>query len=554
MGKLKELFQRLKDTAQGISPKKRNAMIAITALILVVSVASAYMLNKKEYNVLFTGLNDQEGSEIIAKLQEKGIGYKYENGGTILVDSAVEEQIRAELVYEGYPKSGFTYDVFKNNISLMTTDFEKVKYELFELQDRIGATIRLFDGVKDAKVTIALGEERRYVLDANQKTDAKASVVVLMQDGKTLTQKQVRGIQHLVAKSIPNLNIENIAVLDGEGKELSTGDDTRTELSRLKTEIEKEIEKNIQAKVENVLAPFYGQQNVRVSVKANIDINKRIRETINYNFPEFVQRKVELVEGGDPIVTEERNQVRGIPSKESINQEFARDGQEGVGGVAGTESNADVPIYGSPGMDAQGNENYIINQNDIEYLVNQIKEQTQIDAGVLEDLRVSVSLNNTDTPGLAKEEVLELVGNASGIAKENHDKQVSIVIGAFYNPEEPLAPEKEKSLLEQYRIWILGAVIAFVVAVMITIVLMAILRKKKRKKQQSLAVPKHAQADSKPRAQKDEVAIELPADLIDIKNESTVQLRNQIRDFASNNPEISAQLIKSWLRGEGGNE
>ena len=175
MEKVKQVYNRAKDSVQGTDPKKRNMIIGIAAAIIIISVATAFILNKKEYNVLFTGITDQEGSEIIGKLQEKGIDYKYESGGTILVDSAVEEQVRAELVYEGYPKSGFTYDVFKNNINLMTTDFEKVKYELFELQDRIGATIRLFDGVKDAKVTIALGEERKYVLDANQKTDAKRS-------------------------------------------------------------------------------------------------------------------------------------------------------------------------------------------------------------------------------------------------------------------------------------------------------------------------------------------------------------------------------------------
>ncbi len=551
MEKIKQSYQRTKAVAGNISPKKRNLIIGIAVLIVAISIGSALMLNKVKYNVLFTGLNDKEGSEIIAKLQEKGIGYKYEDGGTVLVDSAVEEQIRAELVYEGYPKSGFTYDVFKNNISLMTTDFEKIKYELFELQDRIGATIRLFDGVKDAKVTIALGEERRYVLDANQKTDAKASIVVIMEDGGSPTQKQVQGIQHLVAKSIPNLNLENIAVIDGEGKEISLADGGQSEIGRLKTELENEIEKSVQAKVEKVLMPFYGAENVKVSVKATLDMNKKIRETINYNFPELKTRKVEEVEGGDPIITEESTPARGIPSKESINQEFARDGEGTPEGVAGTETNSDISIYGP--MEAKGDENYIINQNDIEYLVNQIKEQTQIDAGMLEDLRLSISLNNTNGPGLSKEEVIDLAGNAAGISKDKHEKQVSVVTGAFFNPEEPPEPSQEPNLLDQYRIWIIGAVIAFVLAVLITIITFIILRKKKKKKLESLrvAMPK---SEARTRAAKEEPTIELPQEIIPIKNEKSVELRNQIRDFASNNPEISAQLIKSWLRGEGADE
>lgn len=553
MDYIMQRLRRIQDSFRAIAPKRRRLILGVVALLLVLAVGIAFLANRTEYRTLFTGLNDQESSEIIARLTERGVNYKYQQGGTILVDSAVEEQLRAELVYEGYPKSGFTYDVFKSNISLMTTDFEKVKYELFELQDRIGATIRLFDGVKDAKVTIALAEERRYVLDANQKTEAKASVVVLMQPNKELTPKQVSGIKNLVSKSIKDLNIENVTVLDGEGKELSSGDATTGDLSKLRTELEDEIERNIENKVVNVLAPFYGTQNIRVSVKATLDINKRIRETINYNFPEWTSRTTERDEAGNPTVTEEKTNVRGIPSRESINQEFVRDGETAVGGVAGTESNADISIYGSPALEAQGNESYIINQNDIEYLVNQIKEQVQIDTGVLEDLRVSVSLNNAEVPGLARDQVIDLVGNAAGIAKERYEEKVTVVTGVFYNPDAPTEQTEELTLMQQYRVWILGGIIALVLAVLITIIVFILLRRRKKKKVAQMGGAAQT-AEFWPRGS-DEPKVSLPQEqIIDIKNEETLQLRDKIRDFAGNNPEISAQLIKSWLRGEGGDE
>ncbi len=85
----------------------------------------------------------------------------------------VLDQTKAALVQEGYPKNGFTYDTFKDNAGMMTTDSDKNTYKLYELQDRIGATIRCFEGVKDAKVTIALGEESKYVLsDEEEKVPA----------------------------------------------------------------------------------------------------------------------------------------------------------------------------------------------------------------------------------------------------------------------------------------------------------------------------------------------------------------------------------------------
>lgn len=540
-------LDRTKSFVGSMSSKTKKMIVILTVLILVVSIGAATILNMKGYNVLFTGLNDQEASEIIGKLQEKGVSYKYQDGGTILVDSKQEEQVKAELVYEGYPKSGFTYDIFKNNIDLMTTDFEKNNYKLFELQDRIGATIRLFDGVKDAKVTIALGEDRRYVLDTNQKTQASASVVVIMTAGGSPTPEQVKGIQRLVSKSIPQLDISNVAVLDGDGNDVSQGGSMQSELNKLRADFEDQIERSVQSKVINVLAPFYGAENIRVSVKATVDMNKKIRETINYSIPEAQVPKTTTNEAGEVVTTEENVNIKGIPSKESINQEITRD-KNASGGVAGTESNADIPIYGA--LPVNGDEAHIINQNDIDYLVNQIKEQTQVDSGIVEDMMISVSLNANGNPGIAKEDVLNLVGNAAGIAKANQGDKITVVSGSFYDPAtgEPQLPA-EASIMDQYKIWIIGGVAAFIIAVIITIIISMILRKKKKKKRESVQVPS-------PRIQ----VVREPADaivepeIISIKNEKSMELRNSIRDFAADNPEISAQLLRSWLRGEGADE
>ena len=99
MEKLKQTFQRVKDFIRGVNPKKRRIFIAVAALVIVISIGTALFLNKKEYNVLFTGLTGEEATEIMGKLQEKGVEYKSQGDGTILVDAKVEEKIRAELVY-----------------------------------------------------------------------------------------------------------------------------------------------------------------------------------------------------------------------------------------------------------------------------------------------------------------------------------------------------------------------------------------------------------------------------------------------------------------------
>ncbi len=564
--KIKFYFDKARHSISGIEARRKKQIAILAFVLIAASVIAAVILNMKSYSVLFTGLNEQEATEIMSKLQAKNVSYKYEDGGTIMVDSKQEEQLKAELVYEGYPKSGFTYDIFKDNIDLMTTDFEKNNYKLFELQDRIGATIRLFDGVKDAKVTIALGEDRRYVLDANQKTQASASVVVIMESGGSPTPEQVRGIQRLVSKSIPQLEMNNVAVLDGEGNDVSMKDSLQSELTKLKADLEYQIESSVKAKVMNVLIPFYGEENVRVSVKATVDVNKRIRETINYSLPQMQTPQGEsTTTGGEAEATGETQAAdeaqttqtqesetttvqKGIPSRESINQEIVRDPAT-AGGVAGTESNADIPIYGA--LTTDGSETHIVNQNDIDYLVNQIKEQIQFDSGVVEDMTISVSLNTAQVQGVENADLLALIGNAAGIAKEDQESKITVVRGAFYDPNaltDELGLEVEQNFVDQYRIWIIGAGGALIFAIIVTLIVAILLRKRKKSKKglQLEVARQHPILEVTENAQQ--------SDLVSIKNEKTLELRNSIRDFATDNPEISAQLLRSWLRGEDDNE
>ncbi|MGL5255971.1 MAG: flagellar basal-body MS-ring/collar protein FliF [Proteocatella sp.] len=557
--KIKVYIDKAKEFWSKFSGRTRKIIIAGTLGVIIFSVAAALILNNKDYEVLFTGLNDQEASEIIGKLQESKIDYKFENGGTILVPAEQEQKLKAQLVYEGYPKSGFTYNVFKDNIDLMTTDFEKNNYKLFELQDRIGSTITLFDGVKDAKVTIALGEDRKYVLDSKNITETTASVVVIMKDGGSPTPEQVKAIQRLVAKSIPELAMENVVVIDGEGNDVSVTPNLQTELNQLRAEFEKQLENSVKAKVTNVLIPFYGEENVKVSVKAKIDMNKKIRETINYFQPD-VNDGVQNQNAGvaDPNAAGQDDQAqtneikRGIPSKESINQEVVRD-KNATGGVPGTETNADIPIYGN--IELNGNETQIINQNDIDYLVDQIKEQTQIDAGMIDDLTVSVSINNKgNADTVSNDDLLKLVGNSAGIDPQKRVDKISIVKGEFFDPNEGVTEEKT---FDKKQILIIAAVAIALLIALIATLLIFLRMKKKKAKLKAVQIPKEESLVEIP----EELVKLMEADkddakdnLINIKNEKSLELRTNIREFAEQNPEISAQLLKSWLKGDRSDE
>ena len=40
------------------------------------------------------------------------------------------------------------------------------------------------------------------------------------------------------------------------------------------------------------------------------------------------------------------------------------------------------------------------------------------------------------------------------------------------------------------------------------------------------------------------------ADIMEVNTEKSMELRKSVRQFAQNNPEIAAQMVKAWLKGE----
>lgn len=530
--KIKNIIDKGKEMLGKLSPKVRKLLIAGIGLAIIFSVVAAVILHNKPYDMLFTDLNDQEASEIIGKLQESQIDYKYETGGTILVPKEQVDQLKAQLVYEGYPKSGFSYNVFKDNIGLTTTDFEKNNYALFDLQERLKATIELFPSVKEAAVTIAPGEDRKYVLDSSNVTEATASVVIVMKDGETPSEDLVKGIQRLVSTSIPQVTFDKVSVVDGNGVDVtSIGDDSQEGANKVKIQFEQAMEDSIKAKVLNLLGPIYGADHVRVSVRCDADVDRKMRELINY--------------------TPTTDDNLGIPQTVMNENEMIRGGDD-AGGVPGAETNADITTYAN--MDPDGTETYLRNQQNVDYLVSQLKEQAQVDSALLRDVTISVAVDGTDLGSVSKEELTDLIARAAGITPDVQNDKIAIISAPFYQPPSIIPPiiddEGMISTTTLIIIGIAGVVLLFVILIIVLIVL----RRRKKKKQ----LEAEAAAAEVPEA----VPVEVPEtekknlsmELLNLQNEHGLELKEKIREFTEENPEISAQLLKQWLRGgeEGG--
>lgn len=524
---MKEKIGQVKEWIGKLSSKTKKIIIAGAVVLLLAAVGIAFALNNKPYEVLFYGLGPEEAQQIVEKLQEEEIPFKFKNDSTILVEKDIVDSTKAKLVQEGYPKNGFAYNTYINNAGMMATDADKDTYKLYDLQDRIGATIRTFDGVKDAKVTIALGEESKYALSDEEKEKSSATAVVTMKDGVKLSEKQAAGIQRLVATSVPNLEMTDVAVFDGEGHEVSVGEDTTSDSSDAE-EIAQIVENQIAQKVMKVLGPIYGEDNVTVSARAKINMEKLIRESTTYTTPEKI----------------DENDKTGIVSKEETMKESSSTGAEAQG-VAGAETNADTPEYNTNGT--TGGSQSSSESVSKEYLVNQIKEQGQVDPGVLDDLTVSVAINGNGFGNLREAQLRSLIGNASGIAAADQATKITVASAPFYRGDaedaEPVSKDDTAGVKLAYVIIGIGILLLIII-----LVIFFVLRAKRRKKEEALEEAELAEDSGVP------PVLDLNEEIMEMQNDRGMELKKSIRDFADQNPEISAQLLKNWLNGGDGND
>ena len=520
--KIKEIWNSIRKTWGSLGKKVRTLLCAGVGLILVAAAVVLIVSLNRPYTVLFTRLSQTDLSEIAAYLSENGVtDYRVEGDDTILVPRDQEEQLKAALLVEGYPSSGSDYSMYLDNVSSLTTESERTQLILYDLQDRLSGVIRRFPGVREATVTISPGEDHTYVLDNSNVVEASAWVAVEMDVGQTLTEGQVSAIRSAVSHAVQGLSIEDVSVTDQYGNDY-TADGTLNEIqdvSRLKLALEEQTNNKVRTQILQVLIPLFGEENVRVGVNSVVDVDRTYTDSTDYN----------REEGEDGTIIGDR----------IYEQTIIRGDGETVGGVVGTPSNADLNTYVEENMQVNGDETLIQNSGEEHSLVD--TQQTQVEhlAGTVVDVMVSVTINQSAAETASVRDLLPHVARAAGIGTQLQEEKISILISPFYEP--PILPPVTGQTIP---LWVLIAAGAGLLLFLVLLVIVLLIRRKIRKKRARLMQEQEGveTAAAPPPAPQE------GADIMDMKTEKSMELRKEVRRFAEENPEIAAQMVKSWLR------
>ncbi|MDR1135013.1 MAG: flagellar M-ring protein FliF [Clostridiales Family XIII bacterium] len=500
---------------------KRALIAAFAALILAALVFSIF-INTEKYTVLFDDLPQTESSEILSQLYSLGFKPKADSTGRILVPEKEESNARMQLATAGYPKNGLSYYLIEENNSMLTTDYARKQAQNAQIQERIAAAIKTLEGVRDAVVTITMPNENVFYLQPDN--PPSASVVLHMKQGSVLTAKQITGIQTLVAKSVNGLSADNIALIDGQGNYLSNTSDGA---DGMMLEATRQFENDVKQKVISVLTGPYRPGQVKVEVSAILNTDRSVSEESVY-YP----------------WTDDDN--RGIISYESTAQESYQS-TSGDAGVPGTDTNSETPTYptGGTGGESQSSSS----GGETNYEVSSLKTQTLKNSARPEIVTIGIAIDKDSFIPGEEAKIVNLAAAAAGVSPEN----ISVQNFPFYQYETEPEPELPEQGLNRFMIM---GIIAGAVLLLALIALLLLLRRKKKKEAEAAAIAAAeeaaALAAAEREAQVDENGFPKQDEDEEIGRIEPMKdrRREEIQQFAKNNPEITAQMIKSLLKAE----
>ncbi len=157
------------------------------------------------------------------------------------------------------------------------------------LEGEIARTIQQINGIAAARVHIVMPERGNF-----RKADQVPTASVMIRASAQAGRESAAAIRHLVAASVPGLEVDGVTILDSAGQLLASGDDPENgPLNRSLTTVQT-VQGEIEHNIEKALAPFLGMDNFRASVTAALNTDsQQIQETV-YDPESRVERSVRV--------------------------------------------------------------------------------------------------------------------------------------------------------------------------------------------------------------------------------------------------------------------
>ena len=253
-------------------------MIATTGAIGIAALAW-FTMQAAPQAQLFAGLDDADKAAVADALQTQGIAHSIDpTTGALTVDASKLHQARIALAGQGLPKAAPSGDSLIASLPMGSSRAIEGEALRSAREADLSRTIETIDAVKSARVHVAAAEPSLFV---REDKPATASVMLTLQNGRSLSDGQVQAIRFLVASSIPGMNADQVSVIDQRGALLS---DTASGSDMKAFQLQLQVEDRFRRALDTLLGPMLGAGNYTVEVHADVDMSES--QATRESFPE----------------------------------------------------------------------------------------------------------------------------------------------------------------------------------------------------------------------------------------------------------------------------
>ncbi len=283
----------------------------LVGLAASVAIGFAVVLwsQQPDYQILYNDMQRFDSAQVTEILQTSRIEYRIDpNTGALLVASADINDARMRLAGAGVtPRDdNLGFEILDRERGLGTSQFMEAATYRRGLEGEIARTISSMYNIKSTRVHIAMPRSTVFVRDERKPS---ASVLLEMYSGRSLEPAQVMAIVNLVATSVPELDKDQVTIVDQAGNLLSD----QSELSELTVagrqfDYARRMEESYERRVNGILLPIVGEGRYRAEVSAEVDFST-VESTAEMYSPESALRS-------EQVMTEARGagqEARGIP-------------------------------------------------------------------------------------------------------------------------------------------------------------------------------------------------------------------------------------------------
>jgi len=550
------LTDRLRSALARLTNQQKILLMVAVAAIIALAVASSTWLKQADYRVLFSNISERDGGAVIAALEQMNVPYRFsDSGGAILVPSASVHEARLRLATQGLPKGGGVgFELMENQKFGISQFAEQVNYQR-GLEGELARTIQSIGAVQEARVHLAIPKPTVFVREEQKPS---ASVLLNLYPGRSLEPSQIAGIQNLIAASVPSLAVAGVTIIDQSGAMLSQLKSKLMEAGLDPTQITyvQEIEASAMKRIQDILSPIVGRDNVQVQVAADVDFSQseQTAETHRPNTtpPDISIRSQQTSESAS--TTPSAQGVPGALSNQPPVPATAPLTQPAVPPAQAAGAATGQPIPGqlnAAGVQAPINSvaQPITTRKDstVNYEIDKTISHTKQAIGSIKRLSAAVVLNHRkDAKGVAKpladaelKQINDLVKEAMGYNKDRGDT-VSVANAPFTPSEKTdsqIALWKDPDMLALAKELFKYVAIAAIAAYLLLKVIMPLVKTMMTPPPKPAGVTLGGNVN----VVSDDEDVEKPTAAVALEKKL-----GHARDLAQQDPKVVANIIKDW--------